>query len=152
MSLAKALGNGFPIGACLARGAAAQLIQPGNHGSTFGGNPLACRVGCAVIDTIEANNLPARAGELGQRMLDGFNAAIGDLEGVAAIRGVGLMIGIELDRDCPELVVRALDAGLLINVTRGSVIRLLPAYIISDAQADDIVSRVASLVREFLSG
>jgi acetylornithine/N-succinyldiaminopimelate aminotransferase len=151
MSLAKALGNGFPIGACLARGAAAELIQPGNHGSTFGGNPLACHVGCAVIDAIETDKLLARAATLGQRMLDGFSSAIGDLEGVASIRGVGLMIGIELNRDCAELVKRALDARLLINVTQGSVIRLLPAYIISDAQADDIVSRVANLVRDFLS-
>ncbi len=152
MSLAKALGNGFPIGACLARGAAAELIQPGNHGSTFGGNPLACRVGCAVIDTIETENLVARAGQLGLRILDGLEASIGDLAGVVDIRGSGLMIGVELDRDCPELVARALDARLLINVTQGSVIRLLPAYIISDAQADDIVSGVADLVREFLSG
>ena len=94
MSLAKALGNGFPIGACLARGAAAELIQPGNHGSTFGGNPLACRVGCAVIDTIESGKLQACADGLGQCMLDGFNTVIGDLEGVATIRRGGLLIGI----------------------------------------------------------
>ncbi len=151
ISVAKALGNGFPIGACLAHGKAAELIQPGNHGSTFGGNPLACHVGSAVIDTIDADGLLARTATLGEQMLNGFKSALAGQQGVVDIRGRGLMFGIQLDRDCSALVKRALEVGLLINVTQGSVIRLLPAYIISDAQADEIVSRIAALVRGFLS-
>ena len=150
MSVAKALGNGFPIGACLARGRAAELIQPGNHGSTFGGNPLACRVGIAVIDTMESDDLLQRAATLGARMLEGFRAALDGLDGVLDIRGKGMMLGIELDRDCSVLVRRALKADLLINVTQGSVIRLLPAYIISDHQADTIIERITALVHDFL--
>ena len=151
MSIAKALGNGMPIGACLARGAAAELIQPGSHGTTFGGNPLACSVGLAVVGEIERRDLVARAEALGTRLLDGFRAALHNRPGVADIRGRGLMIGIELERPCAELVGRALEAGLLINVTAGNVVRLLPPYILSDAQADEIVVRVARLVEDFLA-
>lgn len=151
LSVAKALGNGFPMGACLARGKAAELIQPGNHGSTFGGNPLACHVGLAVIDTIASMNLLQRAATLGECMLNAFKAQLGHHQGIIEIRGKGLMFGIELDRDCSVLVKRALDAGLLINVTQGSVIRLLPPYIISDAQADEIVLRTAALANTFLT-
>jgi acetylornithine/N-succinyldiaminopimelate aminotransferase len=151
MTVAKALGNGMPIGACLARGEAAEVFAPGNHGSTFGGNPLACRVALTVIDTIEANGLVERAAALGQRMLGGLREALSGVEGVTDVRGVGLLLGVELDRPCGELVGRALERGLLINVTAGNVIRLLPPLVSDDEQAQSIVDGVASLVREFLA-
>ena len=150
-TVAKALANGVPIGCCLARGAAAETLVPGSHGTTFGGNPLACRAGLAVLDTLEGDGLLARAAALGERMCAGFCSAIGDLDGVRDIRGRGLMIGIELDRDCGDLVQRALEAGLLINVTAGNTIRLLPALILSDDEADRIVEAVAAIVRDFLA-
>ena len=150
MTLAKGLGNGVPIGACLARGEAATLFAPGHHGSTFGGNPLACRAGLVVCDTLRSADLPARAALLGEKLLDDLNAALGDLEPVQEIRGRGLMIGIELDRPCGELVGMALEAGLLINVTAERVIRLLPPLILSDAEAEQLVEILARLVRDFL--
>ncbi|HHI76892.1 MAG TPA: aspartate aminotransferase family protein [Gammaproteobacteria bacterium] len=150
MTLAKGLGNGVPIGACLARGEAATLFAPGHHGSTFGGNPLACRAGLVVCDTLRSADLPARAALLGEKLLDDLNAALGDLEPVQEIRGRGLMIGIELDRPCGELVGMALEAGLLINVTAERVIRLLPPLILSDAEAERLVEILARLVRDFL--
>jgi acetylornithine aminotransferase len=151
MTLAKALGNGMPIGACLARGEAAELFQPGNHGSTFGGNPLACAAALAVVDTLQEQGLAARAEELGLRMLTAFELALGDQEYIADIRGLGLMIGIELDRPCTELVGRALERGLLINVTNGNTIRLLPPLVISDDDADHLVQRVTELIVEFVA-
>lgn len=150
MSLAKALGNGMPIGACLANGAAANLIQPGSHGTTFGGNPLACSVGLTVVDVIEKDNLVNRAGELGQRLLQGFNQSLHNQTGVRQIRGRGLMIGLELDVDCAVLVNQALEAGILLNVTAGNVVRLLPPYILTDEQADDLVRRVSDLIINYL--
>lgn len=150
MSLAKALGNGMPIGACLANGAAANLIQPGSHGTTFGGNPLACRVGLTVIDVLEKGNLVDRAGELGQRMLDGFKHSLHNQPGIRDIRGHGMMMGIELDVACAELVNRALESGILLNVTAGNVVRLLPSYILTDEQADDLVRRISDLIITFL--
>ncbi len=150
MTLAKGLGNGMPIGACLACGAAARVFAPGNHGSTFGGNPLACRVGISVLDVIEEEGLSARAAELGSRMLTAFRERLGGLSGVTDIRGMGLMIGIELDRPCGELVTQALEQGLLINVTAERVIRLLPALIMTDENCDEIVDRVVDLVTAFL--
>ena len=152
MTLAKALGNGVPIGACLARGMAAELIRPGSHGSTFGGNPLAARAGLTVLDILEKEHLAERAEHLGKLMLDGFNAGLKGVDGVKSIRGQGLMIGIELDRDCGELVKLALAEHLLINVTSGKVIRLLPPLIISDEQAHLIVDIVCKLIRQFLNG
>ena len=149
MTLAKALGNGVPIGACLARGAAADLFSPGQHGSTFGGNPLACRVACAVLDIMERDGIAQRAALLGERLLAGLRLALGGHQGVQAIRGLGLMAGIELDRSCQELVGRALaEQRLLITVTRERTIRLLPPLICEEAQIDDIVARVASLCRD----
>ncbi len=150
-TVAKALGNGVPIGACLARGEAAETLVPGSHGTTFGGNPLACRAGLAVLDAIEQGGLVERAAALGERMVTGFRTALGDLAGVREIRGRGLMIGIELDRDCGELMRRALDAGLLINVTAGRTVRLLPPLIITEDEADRIVDGVATIVRDFLA-
>jgi len=151
MTLAKALGNGVPIGVCLAHGKAAELFQPGNHASTFGGNPLACAAANAVVETIESDNLCQRADELGKRMLAGFEAQLGELDGVKLIRGKGLMLGIELSRDCPELVKLALQKHCLINVTAGSVVRLLPPLILSNEQADTIVDVVSSLIKNFFN-
>jgi acetylornithine aminotransferase len=149
LTCAKALGNGVPIGACLARGAAAELLQPGSHGSTFGGNPLATRAALAVLDVIERDGLLARAAALGERMLAGFRKNLGKAAGVKAVRGWGLLLGIELDRDCGELVKLALAEGVLINVTAGRVVRLLPPYILTDAEADRVVETVSALVRSF---
>jgi len=150
-TVAKALGNGVPIGACLARGEASETLVPGSHGTTFGGNPLACRAGLAVLDAIDQGALVERAAVLGERMVSGFRQTLGDLDGVREIRGRGLMIGIELDRECGELMRRALDAGLLINVTAGNTLRLLPPLIITDDEADRIVDGVATIARDFLA-
>jgi acetylornithine aminotransferase len=150
MTLAKALGNGVPIGACLARGTAADTFKPGNHGSTFGGNPLAARAALAVLDSIHTDGLVGRAEQLGLRMLDGFNAQLGNVEGVVSIRGRGLMLGIELVKPCGELMQRALDRKLLINVTADTVVRLLPPLVLTDEQADEIIADVSQLIREFL--
>lgn len=150
MTLAKALGNGVPIGACLALGAAADVFKPGNHGSTFGGNPLSTSAALAVLQSIQEDDLVNRAEQLGARMLGGFKAQLGDAEGVVSIRGRGLMLGIELDRPCGELMQRALDRKLLINVTADTVVRLLPPLILADAQADEIVAEVSQLILEFL--
>ncbi len=151
LTLAKALGNGVPISACIARGAAAQTLTPGTHGSTFGGNPLACSAALAVLDTVSADDLPNHAGTLGQHMLDGFKRYLAGVEGVIDIRGKGLMLGIELSMNCTELVGRALDKKLLINVTGGNRVRLLPPLIIDRQMADTIVDTVSELIRAFLS-
>lgn len=151
MTLAKALGNGVPIGACLARGAAAEAFSPGKHGTTFGGNQLACRAALAVIEAMEQERLVERAATLGQQLLSGFREQLDDVEGVVNIRGQGLMLGITLDRPCGELVQRALEEGLLINVTAERVIRLLPPLILDDAQAGHLVDTVAALVKNFLA-
>ena len=148
VTTAKGLGNGFPLGACLARGEAAEIFKPGNHGSTFGGNPLACSVGLTVINEIKKNNIADRARELGKRMQANFRNRLGGLNNVIDIRGKGLMLGIELDNNCTELVGKALALGLLINVTSENVIRLLPPLIISDDEADQICDIVCSLVEE----
>ena len=149
-TLAKALGNGVPVGACLARGKAAEMMQPGSHGTTFGGNPLACRAAIAVLDSLEQQQCVANAEKLGAHMLTGFSAALADVEGINEIRGQGLMIGIELDRPCGELVQKAVTQGLLINVTADRVVRLLPPLILTDKQADMIVEQVSNLIREFI--
>ncbi len=151
-TLAKSLGNGVPIGACLAHGKAAGLLQPGSHGTTFGGNPLACSAALAVIDSIEREHLVAHAAALGQHLLSGFNTALSGVAGVTAVRGFGLMLGIELDRPCAALVGKALDRGLLINVTADRVIRLLPPLITTEKQADMIIELVSELISEFLAG
>jgi acetylornithine aminotransferase len=150
MTLAKGLGNGMPIGACLARGAAAQAFSPGTHGSTFGGNPLACRVGLTVLELIESQQLTSRAAELGMHMEKGFQSRLGDQPGVVSIRVSGLMIGIELDRPCSDLVSQALEQGILINVTADKVVRLLPPLIISDTESDEIIEKVSMLILGYL--
>lgn len=149
LTTAKGLGNGVPIGACLARGKASQVLQPGNHGSTYGGNPLACATALTVVDTLINENLADRAAVLGERMLTRFNEALGGLHLVKNIRGKGLMIGIELSKPCGELVSRALENKLLINVTSDSVIRLLPALIMSDEEADQVANSVIELVQSW---
>ena len=148
VTTAKGLGNGFPIGVCLARGEAAEIFKPGNHGSTFGGNPLACSVGLTVVNEIKNNNIADRARELGDRMQENFRKRLGGLNNVKDIRGKGLMLGIELDKNCTELVGKALARGLLINVTSENVIRLLPPLIITDEEADQICNIVCSLIEE----
>ena len=151
ITLAKGLGNGVPIGACLARGEAADLFQPGNHGSTFGGNPLACAAALAVVDTMNASCIHERAEELGLRLLTAFELALGEEEFVRDIRGLGLMIGIELDRPCGKLVGMALERGLLINVTADTTIRLLPPLVMSDDEADQLVHELSTLIADFIA-
>jgi len=151
MSLAKGLGNGVPIGACMVAGKATDLFGPGSHGSTFGGNPLVCRVADTVLNVIERDDLVARAEELGERIRSGMAAELAGESALVTTRGRGLMIGIELDRPCGDLVALALAEGLLINVTAGSVIRLLPPMILSDAEADEIVRRLGAVVRGWLA-
>lgn len=150
MTLAKGLGNGVPIGACLARGNAAELFKPGHHGSTYGGNPLVCAAALAVLDTLENESLTERAAQLGTQMFDRLKTALADQAGVVEIRGCGLMLAIELDRPCGELMQQALDIGLLINVTAGQTVRLLPPLILSDAEAGQIVDGVCQLIKNFL--
>ena len=146
VTLAKGLGNGIPIGVCLASGKAAEVLAPGNHGSTFGGNPLSCAVGITVIDQIEKLGLAKRAGELGDRMMGQFRERLGHLNSVKDIRGMGLMIGIELSSPCGDLVGKALEKGILINVAADSVIRLLPPLTITDEEAEQICDIVCELV------
>jgi len=147
LTTAKGLGNGVPIGACLARGAAADVLQPGNHGSTYGGNPLACSAAIAVMDTIETEGLCARANNMGRRLMDGLRAALAGAPQVREVRGAGLMVGIQLTVECGQLVKQALEQRLLINVTAGSVVRLLPPLIISGAEVDQIIETVSALIK-----
>ncbi|HTQ73527.1 MAG TPA: aspartate aminotransferase family protein [Burkholderiales bacterium] len=149
--LAKGLASGVPIGACLARGAAASVFKPGSHGSTFGGNPLACVAALATLEAIEQEGLMRNAERVGGIILAGLREQLGGLPGVAEIRGQGLMIGIELDRPCAELVGQALEAGLLINVTMDNVIRLLPPLIMNEAEARETLAILVPLVRTFLA-
>jgi acetylornithine aminotransferase len=151
MTLAKALANGVPIGACLARGEAAELFAPGSHGSTFGGNPLACTAALAVLNAIEKEGLCERAAVLGERILGGLRSRLGALPQVREIRGIGLMIGIELDRPCAALVQTALSKRLLLNVTAETVVRLLPPLILTDEEADRITKETAALITDFLN-
>lgn len=151
MSLAKGLGSGIPIGACLAHGVAAEVFTPGKHGSTFGGNPLASIAGLTTLNAIEEDGLCAHAEQLGNWIRDALLAELKDVDGVVAIRNAGLMIGIELDRPCTELVKQALAAKLLINVTADKVVRLLPPLVMSQGEAQQLVDRLVPLIRVFLS-
>lgn len=150
MTLAKGLGSGVPIGACLARGAAAETFSPGKHGSTFGGNPLACAAALATLQVIESDGLCLQAEQLGNWISEALSAGLKDQSGVVRIRNAGLMIGIELDRPCGDLVKQALAAGLLINVTSENVIRLLPPLVMRRAEASELVDILLPLVRDFL--
>ena len=150
ITLAKGLGGGVPIGACVARGEAATLFQPGSHGSTFGGNPLACTAALTTLEIIESENLCQNATEMGAHIRSSLQRALAETPGVKEIRGKGLMIGIELDRPCGDLVKTALEAGQLINVTADNVVRLVPPLIISRVEADQLVGELAPMIRSFL--
>ncbi len=146
LTTAKGLANGVPAGACLTQGHSNTVLQPGNHGSTYGGNPMACAAISAVINTLEAQALPQRAAALGSYFKEGLTQALSNKHRVKDIRQLGLLIGIALDYPCAELVQKAADKGLLINVTAGNVIRLLPPLIMTEAQADQVITIIASLL------
>jgi acetylornithine aminotransferase len=150
MSLAKGLGSGVPIGACLAAGPAAGLFKPGNHGTTFGGGPLVCAAALTTLQVMEADGLLRNAATQGARLHDALVAGLGHVAGVVQIRGHGLMLGIELDRPCGALVMKALEQGLLINVTSEKVVRLLPPLIIQGMEVDQIAQTLIPLVKSFL--
>ncbi len=151
MTLAKGLGSGVPVGACLARGKAAGTFKPGNHGSTFGGNPLACTAALTTLNILEHDQLLSHAAAMGEFLLGGFRARLEGIAGVTEIRGQGLMIGIELAKPCGELVQQALAQGLLINVTAENVIRLLPPMVFTPAEAQQLLDVLCPLVAQFLA-
>ncbi len=146
LTSAKALANGVPIGACIARGTAATLLTPGRHGTTFGGNPLSCHTACTVLDIMEREGLPERAAALGARMLAGFKDKLDGCHAVADIRGKGLMLGVELKQDATPIRDAALQEGVFVNVTKETTIRMLPPLILSDEQADTIVNTIAEII------
>ena len=150
MTIAKALGNGVPIGACLARGKSAKFFQAGSHGSTFGGNPLASSVALEVVNILETNKIDKHAAELGSYFLENFKKSLEGVRGVADIRGKGLMMAIELEKNCPDLAEKALNNKLLINVTSGNVIRLLPPLIMTKQEADQVVSILTDTLKKYL--
>ncbi|QQD21988.1 acetylornithine/succinylornithine family transaminase [Oceanospirillaceae bacterium ASx5O] len=146
VTTAKGLGNGVPIGACLARGAAAEVLKPGNHGSTYGGNPLASAAALAVVETIEQEDLCGNAQRMGDYLRQGFRERLNGNPRLQEIRGHGLMIGLVLNQDCPALMAAALEQGLLLNVTSGNVIRLLPPLNLNQSEADQILDKVTALI------
>jgi acetylornithine aminotransferase len=150
MALAKGLGSGVPIGACLAAGAAADVFKPGNHGTTFGGGPLVCAAALATLDIMVDEALLANAVRQGARLKSALEAGLRGVAGVVEIRGQGLMLGIELDRPCGEIVKQALDQALLVNVTSDKVVRLLPPLILEDAHTDEIVAILVPIIKRFL--
>ena len=151
MTLAKGLGSGVPIGACLAKGKASQVFTPGKHGSTFGGNPLATAAGYATLNIIEEDKLCNHASKMGALINEEFTKHLKDCPQVKVIRNLGLMIGIELDEPCGDLTKLALDAGLLINVTADKVIRLLPPLVINEVEAKELVERLSQVIKNFLT-
>ena len=151
MTLAKGLGSGVPVGAVVAHGRAAEVLKPGNHGSTFGGNPLAMRAGIETIRIMEEDGLLAHAESVGEYLKAGLRTHLGALDGVIDIRGQGLMIGIELNKPCGQLIGQAAAAGLLLSVTADTVIRLVPPLILTEAEADEIVTRLLPLVQSVLA-
>jgi acetylornithine/N-succinyldiaminopimelate aminotransferase len=151
MTLAKGLGSGVPIGACLAKGAAAQVFTYGKHGSTFGGNPLACTAGLTTLETIEQERLRENAETIGNWICDQLRVALADQAGVQTIRNAGMMIGIQLDRPCGDLVRRALEQKLLINVTAENVVRLLPPLVMNQEESTQLVQLLFPLIKNFLS-
>jgi acetylornithine aminotransferase len=151
MPLAKGLGSGVPIGACLARGAAAKVFKPGNHGSTFGGGPLVSVAALTTLEVIEKDGLLAHAQRMGEVIQEGLKGELAGVAGVKEIRGMGLMIGVELDRPCGDIVRRGLAAGLVANVTAERVIRLLPPLVIQEAEAKQLVAILAPIVKSFLA-
>ena len=151
LTLAKALANGVPIGACIANGKATNILVPGNHGTTFGGNPLACAAALAVIEVLKTHRFIPAIAKKGELLLNQFKSVLAQQPGIMAIRGQGYMIGIQLDRPCGELVKIALEKGLLINVTRGDTVRLLPSFVMSQEQTDQLVSELSQLIIDFLN-
>ena len=151
MTLAKGLGSGMPVGACLAAGKAAGTFGPGNHGSTFGGNPLACTAASTTLKIIADDKLMDNARTIGDFLLQGLKTRLGNVPGVEEIRGQGLMLGIALNKPCAELVGRAIEQGLLINVTVDTVVRLLPPLIYSQADAEQLLDKLCPLITEFLT-
>ncbi|MCC7090970.1 MAG: aspartate aminotransferase family protein [Nitrosomonas sp.] len=151
MTLAKGLGAGVAIGACLARGVAADVFKPGNHASTFGGNPLACAAALETLAVIQDEELLSHATKLGDFMRDRLNDQLRDISGVVQIRGQGLIVGIELAVPCTDLVKTALNKKLLINVTSDKVVRLLPAFVMQQSEAEQVVDTMCSLIKEFLN-
>jgi acetylornithine/N-succinyldiaminopimelate aminotransferase len=151
ITLAKGLGSGVPIGACLARGVAARVFKPGNHGTTFGGGPLVSVAALTTLDVIEKDGLLAHAERMGAIVKGGLARELSGVAGVKEVRGMGLMIGVELDRPCGDITRRALAAGLVMNVTADKVIRLLPALVIQEDEARQIVAILAPLVKAFLA-
>jgi len=151
MTLAKGLGSGVPIGACVAKGAAAEVFTPGKHGSTFGGNPLATMAGLTTLNVIQDDKLRENAQKMGDLIVAQLRMALADIQGVVAIRNAGLMIGVELDRPCADLVKMALETKLLINVTAEKVVRLLPPLVINEAEANELAIRLSALIMQFLS-
>ena len=151
MTVAKALANGVPIGACLVSGAATGLMQAGHHGSTFGGNPLACRAALETLSIMKAEDIPGQVAIKGKQFRQLLTDKLQGCDGVVEVRGAGLLVGVELDRPCGELVARALERGLLINVAAGNIIRLIPALIITTEQLAELADGVAQLVLEFVA-
>ena len=151
MPLAKGLASGVPIGAVVCGPKAANVLQAGNHGTTFGGNPLAMRAGVTTIQVMEEEQLLSQADHVGKHLMAALKHELGDVKGVKEIRGEGLMIGVELDRPCGVILTRAMEAGLLLSVTADTVVRLLPPLIFTTEQADDLVAILAPIVRQFLS-
>lgn len=151
LTTAKGLGNGFPVGAVMAAGKAKGLFQPGNHGTTYGGTPLAAAIVLEVLTILEEEKLAARAAELGEQILKGLQYNLAYLEGIVALRGQGLMMGIELEKPCTELVELALKEGLLINVTAQKVVRLLPPLILTNQEAERLVEKLSQLLKTWLS-
>jgi acetylornithine/N-succinyldiaminopimelate aminotransferase len=149
MTLAKALGNGMPIGACVTQGKAAEVIQPGNHGSTFGGNPLACRVGCAVLESIEQNKLLDNVNRTSEQLVAHLKRDLADHADIQEIRNLGLLIGIEMKHNYQAFVTHALQQGLLVNVTAEKVIRLLPPLILSEQQTEDMAQQIIACINSF---
>lgn len=152
LTLAKGLGSGVPVGAVLGRGAAASIFSPGKHGSTFGGNPLACVAALTTLQVMADDDLLAHAQNLGGWIVEAFRDRIGGLPGVKQVRGLGLMIGIELDRPCGELVKTGLGRGLLINVTQETIVRLVPPLVLTADDARALVDGVSDLLMDFLAG
>ena len=151
VTLAKGLGGGVPIGACLAKGVAAEVFKPGNHASTFGGNPLVCAAALETLAVISDENLLDHVVELGDFIRNRLSTQLANQKGVVDIRGQGLITGIELSVPCVDLVKKALERKLLINVTSDKVIRLLPAFVMQQSEAEQVVDILCSLIKEFLN-
>ncbi|VVC84514.1 aspartate aminotransferase family protein [Sideroxydans sp. CL21] len=151
MTLAKGLGSGVPVGACLAAGKATGTFKPGNHGSTFGGNPLASTAALTTLNIMEQDKLLDHAAKLGAWLKQQFQTRLGGVKGIVAVRGQGLMLGIELDKPCGEIVGKAREEGLLVNVTADNVIRLLPSLVFSETEAQQLLDILCPLVMEFLA-